>query len=261
VRARLIEIVIAGALIAIMASPAIATTDSCETYCARAAQQSQERCVATRDVNTCAERLSIGMSMCTDQCNAEVTLPSIKGLRAMAQRQAAAQWGADVRLFDEQVYLSGDENARTRLFVFARGNHRLDKDAVLLRLAAGANATDFDEKFACVEMGATLDMPPIVAFWDGLPLEYIADAQYTTRLREDFGDRDYRMNRRFRSAVFPLFEYDANGGRFFVDGRSRQTSDRVKLRRNENAGDIERQALRRESVKRLWMHELATLGQ
>jgi len=250
--------IVLGALLLTSAS-SFAREAACESFCFRGMEVAQEKCLKESSKDICEAAIPQAIQKCLAECDVEVVIPSRTGVRGVAMRKATSLWGHDVTLFDVQNYLGSDGSPSTYLFVFARGR-ALDKDAVIARLSGGADAGEFDAHFGCIESGANIEMPPILAHWEGLPLEYLAEAQTQNDLNGRYGKRSYSLARRHRSAVFPIFEYDATGDSFFVDPRSQRTTREMRVTRNEEIRGSQRFAERRESIKRLWKRELGGLG-
>lgn len=213
------------AALLLSAAPAWAQDAECADRCQAAADSLRARCVDARD-RDCAAIAAAGQAQCLDQC-VPFDPPSDAELETLARQIAARVSDARLTRYEAIDYLGAGDVPQTRLFVFVTGR----PPAPGAVREAGFDLAAWDDRFVCVEVGLVPDVPPVVGYWAGAPVEYLALAEARASVARDLRLGTAAVARRYGGAIAPVLALRDGRGRVgFFSTSSRHTTDRFEVR-------------------------------
>ena len=234
-------------------------TPACERFCTLKRPRGLQRCVdAGLPAADCELQLDELIAACIQhQCALQVSQPTEADRVAVADAHAREVFGPDaVRIADTPVLGAGGAPA-SQMFLYALDGQPLQRQDLLDALAAGSPESEVDALVGCVEVGATLDAPPVVAYWRGAPVEVTRHHAAVAALRATRGEGEYTLRAVHRSAAFPLLEYVApSGGSVFFDPASGRVLGQLRISQRAAGPRAQELALNRESIRRQWANRM-----
>jgi hypothetical protein len=161
-----------------------------------------------------------------------------------------------VEVYETIDYLDTDGSPRTRLFVFT--TDPLPQRSQLVRIIRNQRAREIvDTRIVCVELGLSPELPPIVGYWQGMPIEHIVETEARNRLAQDHDSRNPVLTRRYGNALTPILEFEDEQGRIAVDGRNLQVQRDANLRVVSRRAPNSRERLQ---TRQAWNNQLRRVG-
>ncbi len=122
---------------------------------------------------------------------------------------------------------------------------------VLAQLALGVRPNDLDGRLRCIEVGAGEDLPPIVGWWEGLPVALSHHSKAVAAIEAAEGEGPWAQVGTHLSAMFPMLEYEAGGRRRFYEPRTGRVLSSFRVRSAPDPGDEKRASIQRQWAVRL----------
>lgn len=208
-------------------------SEPCFQYCEARAGTFMERCSAqTDDPQHCEESWSEALERCLDiQCSLVVQVPDPSGLEQLATQFGVDLLGPQFELVGTQPHYWGPEEIGSIVYSFA---------------------SQEDGAPAFIELGASLDQPPLVSYGFG-PVAADAMAEHAIeRLSESYGALGYSLGRRYFTASHPILEFTTPAGSsFFYSVATDDVSDAFGIEDDPDADPMEL-AVRDEGFVREW---------
>jgi len=179
-----------------LTAPAPGFDGACVRYCRQRIDDGLARCMVESDApDDCTEARDARFDGCVKvQCTLDLAPPDAGELDAMAARLIPELLGTyDIVERHRHVWATPDQ---VSVVYVLRGE---------------------DGGSAFLELGATLSLPPVVSFSEGLPIGERHLKRARTRLASAFGPGPYTLAARRFSALLPIFEFSAHGRRFAYD--------------------------------------------
>ncbi|HIA01758.1 MAG TPA: hypothetical protein EYN66_07585 [Myxococcales bacterium] len=148
------------------------------------------------------------------------TPPTRDEIDAIAHAEATQLWGEDLDLY--AVTPTADPNGKvlSYSYVFTTSNDAPSEKEILANLAARVSTSEVEAPFRTLEMGASLDKPPVIGYWKGLPTSTVMRREALEALETELGLNTYTFVRAHMSAAFPLMEFASPDGSVFYDPKS-----------------------------------------
>ncbi|MBI3269091.1 MAG: hypothetical protein HYZ53_08710 [Planctomycetes bacterium] len=178
--------------------------------------------------------------------------PDCAKLTAFANRTAHRLWGGEPALVSAREIVGPGGAISSRLYIFSLGPSAFDREEVLRKLAEGVNPREWDDGIRCLELGASLEQPPLIAHWTGLPLDLLCHANALSRLRTEQGEREYRFVRAHVSAAFPILEFQSGEETYYYDPTANSTSRTFELRMREEVRRSEKYQKKLDGFRAQW---------
>lgn len=226
------------ALTAVLWSAAAAAAP-CDAYCDAQEGAFLDACAAAdHAAEDCVEAWLPARDTCVErQCSLDPVVPA--DLTALADALIPGLLGAEYAIVDAvpHFYATDDEAPGSMVF-------RLESTG--------------DGSRAFLELGNSLEQPPIICYGTGLSAEEALTERAVERLTGVFGEADYALTKRFLSAAHPILQFTDGHRDLFYAVHSHDVSDAFTLVDDPEA-DADALAQRRESHKRLWQDQLDAL--
>lgn len=186
-------------------------------------------------------------------------IPGPAGLETLATFEAKRLWGNAVTLFDVQEYRGPTGEVSSRAYQFFVGSPPSTREEIVESLDGGADPAAWDQTVRGLEVGATLERPPIVAGWTGLSAELRHAHAGPVLLAAAYGTRRYQLVGRHLGAADPILEYTDGRNRYYYSPREGKVGTELRFA-PRTAGP--RSAKRREKERQIrenWEGRLAWL--
>ncbi len=207
--------------------------DSCVQYCESRSGTFMDRCIAeTDDTATCEAAWSHAFDACVHaQCSLSIQVPDLPGMESLAVTVATTRLGPHYVLADTAAHYWSADEIGSRVYTFTSTEDGSD---------------------AFVELGASLDQPPVVSYGTG-PVAAQAQLDHAVeRLAEAYGDQGFVLTRRYFTAAHPILEFTTNqGDTFFYSVAQDDVSDTCIVEDDPSADPVQL-AVRREGFVREW---------
>ncbi len=230
--------IIASVVIITSVSPAHAS--GCELYCDSKAPGFIRNCRAA-DVgeDDCDSAWGVARQQCLDtQCSLEVEVPDRDQLILLAELMVPEILGPQFEIIEMNPHYWDTTTAEPGTLVFT------------------CRSNDDQSRPAFLEVGASLDFPPVLSYgFDGVPA---ADALFdlaVARLTDAFGPAGYRLERQFLSAAHPILEFTDGYQNFYFMVATDSVSRNFSLVDDPDA-DQDLLEIRRQANRRMWADTL-----
>ncbi|MCA9682021.1 MAG: hypothetical protein KC457_07475, partial [Myxococcales bacterium] len=127
--------------------------------------------------------------------------------------------------------------------------HYYDGESVGSRVYVFESGLDQSRGF--VEMGATLELPPVISYGHGEVAEVALAEHAIARLSEFYGPHEYQLVRSHFTAIHPVLEFESAYGSFFYDAAADDISH-VFAVSDDPDPDEQAQMIRAQSFLRQW---------
>ena len=225
---------------------------ACESACHQKAHAHNRSCRGQRGCTVSRREMR---SVCTQVCQPQAP-PTDAEIQAIAEAKAEDITDMPVEIYETIDYLDADGTPRTRLFVFTTDN--LPRRSHLVRILQNQRVRDIvNDRIVCVEIGLKPHLPPIVGYWQGMPVEHLVETDARNRLARDHDSANPVLTRRYGNALTPVLEFEDEQGRIAVDGRNfhieRNANIRVVARRQPTSNE-------RLVTRQAWNNQLRRAG-
>lgn len=206
----------------------------CVSYCESKEGSLREKCDQEEDsekAELCHSVVTAHIGACmVEQCGLVVSIPDPDELQELARQLGHTLLGPDYEVTDVIERYWGPNTVGSRAYVFVSSS---------------------DETRGFVEMGATLEQPPVVSYGKGDLADTTAHERAVARLTQYYGEGDYALSRAFFTSMFPVLEYVSEQGTFYYDVSTDDVSDTFEISENP---DVDQAALdiQREGYARQW---------
>lgn len=208
-------------------------SEPCFQYCEARSGTFMERCMAQMDDDQqCQDAWAAAFGTCVDvQCTLVVQVPDPNGLEQLAMQFGVDLLGPQFELVGTQPHYWGPDEIGSFVYTFVSSE---------------------DGAPAFVELGASLDQPPLVSYGFG-PVAADAMVEHAIeRLSESYGALGYTLGRRYFTAAHPILELETPGGdSYFYSVATDDVSDTFVIEDDPDA-DLMELAIRHEGFVREW---------
>ncbi|MED5372816.1 MAG: hypothetical protein VX899_17490 [Myxococcota bacterium] len=233
-----------------------AETDYCKLSCVDLAENRVEVC-EEYDEGDCTTSGSDFYDQCVADCPLSVTLPTAAEMPTYAKAVAADLWGS-VTLIETHTYLHADGDPNTYLFAFSTDS-KASLDSIDWEALTGEDMSGYDDTLYFLEMGARLELPPIVAYWNGISREQALLGSMETQVLKGTDSTQFEVTERWGTAVMPVFVLDTTKGDLYYHPNSGILSESATVSVNSDLRDTDAYLTRLERLKREWAAFLGTL--
>jgi len=233
-----------------IALPAFAATDYCSDSCVELAEEHKETCEDIDSSTTCSADADSHYKQCLLDCPLTATIPSASEMAVYAEETATELWGK-VSLVETHTYLHADGDANTYLFAFST-NSKLDLSDVDEAAQKGLDIEDYDNSLYFLEMGARLEQPPIVAYWNGISREQALRSKIATVVEKVTGSSSFTITKRWGTAVLPIYTIETVDGGFWYHPTANDISASGKLVVDTDLRKTDAYLIRLAKLEREW---------
>jgi len=208
-------------------------SEPCVHYCDARSGTFMDRCMAAQEDDAqCQDAWEAAFDSCVaSQCTLVVQVPESAGLEALALELSGTLLGPEFDLVASTPHYWGIDEIGSHVYTFTSSE---------------------DGSPAFIELGASLEQPPIVSHGFG-PVAAEALVEHAAeRLTEAYGALGYTLTRRYFTAAHPILEFQTpQGDSFFYSVATDDISDTLGIEDDPDA-DLDELALRREGFVREW---------
>lgn len=179
----------------------------------------------------CEQAWETAFDACVErQCSLTVHVPDVSGLDALATQFGHTLLGPDYEIESVVPHYYGPDEIGTRVYTMRSGEGTM----------------------AFVEVGTSVDHPPIASYGHGPTAEAALADQAIEKIGEAYGATGLSLTRRYFSAAHPILEFTADdGAAYYYSVANDDVSDVFAIEDDPDA-DVDALAVRRESFVREW---------
>lgn len=226
-----------------------AETDYCSLSCVDLAENRVEVCESLGE-GSCAVSGQTFYDQCLVDCPLEVSVPSASEMKAHAQTTAEELWGT-VYLVSTHTYLHADGDPNTYLYAFSTDS-KASLTAIDLDALNGSDIEGYDETLYFLEMGARLELPPVLAYWNGISREQSQLATMEFQVLKETGSTKFDIDERWGTSVLPIFTLETESGNYYYSPEAQSLSKELTMTVNTDLRKTDAYLLRLERLKREW---------